>query len=109
MYWLGKGFILYKGGIIRSRHGIRVNFDKIYVFYGKYCVRIDKCVFIIIKIKYMNSCRISDICNKVNFITKLYTFYDLINILSKQTQYFIKTYTNIIIFYTFNGTVRYGT
>ena len=33
---------------------IFVNFDKIYVFCDKYCVCIDKCVFIIVKIKCVN-------------------------------------------------------
>ena len=46
------------------------------MFCGKCCVRINKCVFIVVKIKYVNSGRISDICNKVNFITKLHTFYN---------------------------------
>jgi hypothetical protein len=34
-----------KGGTLRSRHGIGVDFDKICVFCGKCCVRIDKCVY----------------------------------------------------------------
>ena len=46
------------------------------MFCGKCCVRINKCVFIVVKIKYVNSGRISDICNKVNFITKLHIFYN---------------------------------
>jgi hypothetical protein len=41
--------------------GIGVDFDKICMFCDKYCVRINKCVFIVIKIKYVNSDRISDI------------------------------------------------
>ena len=53
-----------------------VDFDKIDMFCDKYCVYFDKCVFIIIKIKYMNLGRINDICDKINFITKLHTFYD---------------------------------
>ena len=61
---------------LRSRHGTSVDFDIISVFYGKHCVRIDECVFIIIKIKYVNSGRIRDICDKVNFTTKLHTFYN---------------------------------
>ena len=44
------------------------------MFYNKYYVCIDKYVFIIIKIKYVNSDRI---CDKVNFITKLHTFYNI--------------------------------
>jgi hypothetical protein len=39
------------------------------MFCGKRYVRIDKCVFIIVKIKYVNLDRISDICDKVIFIT----------------------------------------
>ena len=46
------------------------------MFCGKCCVRINKCVFIVVKIKYVNSGRISDICNKINFITKLQIFYN---------------------------------
>jgi hypothetical protein len=54
-----------------------VDFDKIYVFYGKWCVYIDKCVFIVVKIKCVNSDRISDICDKINFTTKLHIFYNI--------------------------------
>ena len=46
------------------------------VFYDKRYVHIDKCMFIVVKIKYVNSDRICDICNKINFITKLYIFYN---------------------------------
>ena len=49
------------------------NFDKICVFCDKYCGHINKYVFIIIKIKYVNSGRIYD---KVNFTIKLYIFYN---------------------------------
>ena len=59
------------------------------MFCDKYCVRIDKYVFIIEKIKCVNSCGISDICDKVNFIIN-YTYFTIPDI------YFIKTYT---IFY----------
>jgi hypothetical protein len=71
---------------LRSRHGTSVDFDKICVFYGKCCVRIDKCVFIIIKIKCVNFDRISDICDKINFTTN-YTHFTIPDI------YFIKTHT----------------
>ena len=54
-----------------------VDFDKIFVFYGKYGVYIDICVFIIVKIKCMNLGKINDICDKVNFTTKLHTFYNI--------------------------------
>ena len=40
----------------------------------KCCVHIDKYVFIVVKIKCVNLGRISDICDKVNFTTKLHTF-----------------------------------
>ena len=53
-----------------------VDFDKICVFYGKWCIHIDICVFIVVKIKCVNSGRISNICDKVNFTTKLHTFYN---------------------------------
>ena len=46
------------------------------MFCGKYGVRIDKCVFIVIKIKYVNSDRINNICDKINFTTKLHIFYN---------------------------------
>jgi hypothetical protein len=63
-------------GILRSHHEVFVDFDKIYVFCGKYCVYIDKYVFIVITIKCVNSGRICDIRDKVNFTIKLYTFYN---------------------------------
>ena len=64
------------------------------MFCDKCCVRIDKCVFIIVKIKCVNFGRICDICDKFNFTTKLHTFYNTLtdiyqnihNILSKHTQ-----------------------
>ena len=52
-------------------------FYKICVFCDKYCFRIDICVFIIIKIKYMNLDKINDICDKYNFIIKIYIFYNI--------------------------------
>jgi hypothetical protein len=81
------------------------DFNKICVFCGKYCVRINKCVFIILKIKCVNSGRIDDICNKVNFITKLHTFYNTLQTFCQNTQHFIKTHTNITIFDTFGKTI----
>ena len=68
------------------------------MFCGKCYVRIDKCVFIIVKRKCVNSGRISDICDKANFITN-YTHFTTPNI------HFMKTHTNITIFNTFGGTV----
>ena len=64
------------------------------MFCDKCCVRIDKCVFIVVKIKCVNFGKICDICDKVNFTTKLHTFYNTLtdiyqnihNILSKHTQ-----------------------
>jgi hypothetical protein len=53
-----------------------IDFDKIGVFCGKCYVHIDKCVPIVVKIKYVNSDKICDICNKINFIIKLYTLYN---------------------------------
>jgi hypothetical protein len=84
IYWntnsLDEDYIKHKGiegwGTLRSRHGIHVDFDKICVFCSKCWVYIDKCVFIIIKIKCVNSGKISDICDKVNFTSKLHTFYN---------------------------------
>jgi hypothetical protein len=58
-------------------------------------------VFIVVKIKYVNYGRISDICDKVNFTINYTHFITPDNILSK--------HINIIIFYTFDGTVRSGT
>ena len=40
------------------------------MFCDKYCVYIDICVFIIVKIKCVNLNRISDIYDKVTFTTK---------------------------------------
>ncbi len=62
------------------------------MFYGKFCVRIDKYVFIVVKVKYVNSGRINDSCNKVNFTTNYIHVQHLTYILSKQTQYFINTH-----------------
>jgi hypothetical protein len=42
-------------GTLRSCHRTFVDFDKICVFYGKCCVCIDKYVFIVVKIKCVNS------------------------------------------------------
>jgi hypothetical protein len=61
------------------------------VFCGKCCVYSDTCVSIVVKIKCVNSGNISDICDKLNFTTNYI--------------HFIKTHTNITIFYTFGGTV----
>ena len=58
--------------IHHDKHGLTRFFDKI-CFYDKCCDPINKYVFIIVKIKYVNSSRI---CNKINFITKLDTFYN---------------------------------
>ena len=72
-------------GTLRSRHGISIDFDKICLFCSKCCVYIDKCVFIVIKIKCVNSGKISNICDKVNFTTN-YMHFTTPNILSKHTQ-----------------------
>ena len=72
-------------------HMLFVDLDKIYMFYDKCCVCIDKCVFFVVKIKCVNSDRI---CDKINFITKLYIFYNTLtdiyqnihNILSEHIQ-----------------------
>ena len=70
-------FSLLVGNHLGPATGTGVDFNKIYVFYGKYCVRIDKYVFIVVKIKCVNSSRISDICDKINFTIKLHTFYNI--------------------------------
>jgi hypothetical protein len=74
-FWLFPKFhlqILYPNTLL----AIYVDFDKICVFCDKCYFCINICVFIIVKIKCMNSGIISDICDKVNFTTKLYTFYN---------------------------------
>ena len=81
---------------LRSHYS--VDFDKIYVFRGKYYVIRNKYVSIIVKIKCVNSNNITDICNKHNF-TINYTYFTIID------THFIKIHTNIIIFDTFGGTV----
>jgi hypothetical protein len=78
------------GGALRSHHGTSIDFDKICVFYGKCYVHIDKCVFIVVKIKCVNSGKIRD---KVNFTTNYTQLQHLTYILLKYTQYFIKTHT----------------
>ena len=77
-------------GTLRSAMWL-VNFDKSCVFCGKFCVCMDKCVFIVIKIKYTNFSKIYNICNKINF-TINYTYFTTPYIyLSKHTKYFIRT------------------
>ena len=51
-----------RGGINKT---LPFFFNKICVFCNKCYVRIDKCGFIIVKIKYLNSGRINDICNNL--------------------------------------------
>jgi hypothetical protein len=70
---------------------IGAGFNKIFVFCDKFCVKNGKCVFIIIKTKCVNSGKISDIYNKLNFITN-YTHCTIREI------YFIKIHTYITIF-----------
>ena len=77
------------GRTLRSRHGTFVNFDKICVICGKCCVRINKCLFIVVKIKYVNFGRI---CDKDNFTTKLHTFYNILIDIYQNTQHFIRTH-----------------
>ena len=72
------------GGTLRSRQ--RTDFEQIYVFCDKCCFCIDKCVFIIVKIKCVNFGKISDICDKVNFITNYIHYTTADNILSKHIQ-----------------------
>ena len=82
-----KVILALKGGeTLRFGYGISVNFDKICMFCDKYCVRIDKCVFIIVKIKCMNSDKICNICVKVNFTTN-YTHFITNNIYFYQNTY----------------------
>jgi hypothetical protein len=86
-------------GTLRSRHGTFVDFDKIFVFCcDKYCIRIDKYVFIVVKIKCVNSGRICDICDIVNFITKLHTFYNTLTNIYQNTHYILSKHTNITNF-----------
>jgi hypothetical protein len=74
-----------------------VGYDKMFVFCGKFYVCSDKRVSIVIKIKRVYSGNISDICDKLNFITN-YTYFTTTN------KYFIKTHINITTFYTFDRT-----
>ena len=69
-----------------------------YVFCGKWCVRSDICVSIVVKIKCVKSGNISDICDKLNFITN-YTHF------TTTDTYFINTHTTITIFDTFDEMV----
>jgi hypothetical protein len=55
-------------------------------------------VFIVVKVKCVNSGNISDICDKLNFTTSYIHF-------TTTNTNFIKTHTNITIFDTFSGTV----
>ena len=60
-------------------------FDKICVFCDKCCICSDKCVFIVVKIKGVNSDNISDICDKLNFTTN-YTYFTTIDTILKHIQ-----------------------
>ena len=68
---------------------------KIYVFCGKCYIRIDKCMFIVIKIKCVNSDRINDICNKINFTTN-YTYFTIPDIHFIKTHNILSKYTQIL-------------
>ena len=92
-----------KWGTLRSRHGSVLILIKFVCFMVNVVSILIKCVFIIVKIKYMNFDRINDICDKVNFIIKLPIFYNTWQIFYQHTQYFFKTHTNITIFDTFDG------
>ena len=83
---------------VRSRYGTGVSFDKMFVFCDKFCIRSDKYVSIVVKIKCVNSDNISDICNKLNFTTNYIHF-------TTTNTYFIRTHIKSIIFNTFNGTI----
>jgi hypothetical protein len=85
--------------ILKSCH-IGVDFDKICMFCGKCCILIDKCVFIVIKIKCVNSGIISDICDKVNFTTKLHIFYNTRQIFYQNTHNILSKHTQILQFLT---------
>ena len=63
-----------------------------------YCDHIDKCVFIVFKIKCVNLGRISDICDKVNFTTKLHTFYNTRQIFYQNTHNILSKLTQILQF-----------
>jgi hypothetical protein len=54
----------------------------LYIFY-LFCVYIDKCIFIIVKIKYINFNKINNIYDKINFIINYTYFIIFDNILSK--------------------------
>ena len=53
-----------------------------YIFY-LFCVYIDKCIFIIVKIKYINFNKINNIYDIINFIINYTYFIIFDNILSK--------------------------
>ena len=57
-----------------------------FVFCGKFCVYSDKRVSIVVKIKYVNSGNISDICDKLKLTIKYIRLQQLTNILSKHKQ-----------------------
>jgi hypothetical protein len=62
-------------------------------------------MFIVVKIKYVNSGRISDICDKVNFSTNYTQFITSdIHFITQHTTFY-KILTNIIIFDTFGRMV----
>ena len=66
------------------------------MFCGKYCVRINKCVFIVVKIKCVNSGKICDIYDKVNFTTKQHTFYNTLTDIYQNTHNIISEHIQIL-------------
>ena len=62
----------------------RVDFDKMFMFCCRFCVSMCKCVFIVVKIKCVNSDNISDICDKLNIITNYTHIPQMTHILLKK-------------------------
>ena len=62
---------------------------------GKVCINNDKCVFIVVKIKYVNSDNIGNICDKFNFTSK-YTHFITIDIYISKTTYILQFFTPIV-------------
>ena len=71
-----------------------VCFDKL-CFVGKVCINNGKYVFIVVKIKFVNSGNIGNICDKFNFTSK-YTYFTTTDIYLSKTTYILQFFTPIV-------------
>ena len=87
-----------EGGKVRWREHLSPAMGQVLIlikfvcFCGKCCVRIDKCVFFVVKIKYVNSNRLVIFVIKLTLLQTIHILQYLTYILLKHTQHFFKTH-----------------